>query len=414
LTDFLVIAVVVALFLVYRVSWLEFFWKGPSKYLSLLLVACFVSIVCSITSTYALGYWRFLQLMVPVLLFQAIRCLGEKIDLTPFVYRVAWILVILCGMECVISLCQYFMQHSLGLKSLGEKNLHLFPFPNPGKHRWLLDQFFQRSGESAHLFRASGTFPHPNILGGFVFSSTMASLFLFVQEVQKSKKIFLQMCILLQLFTLFIAFSRSAMIALGLSVFLWCILQFWYARKDKMVLRRARIVMGALLVGGLLCMGLFYSQMMARGEISGQADSERMQYIRVAFEMVKEHPFFGVGYNNFQIYTTQFQGDAAGHHLFARVHNIYLLFAAETGLVGGGLFFLFLFAVFRFGMKGDAQTKIFLLSVFAGFLFIGVCDFYFVGTTQGSLLFFGIAGLLCHGQNRRSELYCQTVKQGTS
>lgn len=396
-TDFLIVALVIAIFWLYRVSFEDFFWNGSSKYLTLLILACLFSIRFSITSTYALGYWRLFGFFAPVLLFHSIRCLGQKIDLVPFVKRVAWSLVILGGVQCVISIFQYFMQSSLGLGALGEQGIKHFPFPNPG-HRWLLDRLFHQGLEGKYLLRASGTFSHPNILGGFIFSATMASFFLYAQELKKRKKIVLLVGILLQLFTLCIAFSRSAMIALGMATFIWCTLQLWNARKGNMgeMLKRTRPALGALLLGGILCVGLFYSQLMARKEFFGHADSERVQYIKVALEMVKEHPLLGVGYNNFQLYASELQNNPTGPLLFSRVHNIYLLFAAETGLIGGGLFLLFLLVLLRSNLKKATQNQsgFFLFSLLAGFLFIGACDFYLVDSPQGSLLFFGIAGLL--------------------
>ncbi|MBS0604814.1 MAG: O-antigen ligase family protein [Verrucomicrobia bacterium] len=419
LSDLLVIALTLGIFLLYKVSLRAFFWEGASKYLTLLLLASLASICFSITASYAIPYFRLLQFAVLVLLFHSIRFLSQKIDLILFIKRLAWILVIVCTFECSISIVQYFTQHSLGLGFLGEKSLHHFPFPNPGQNRWFFDQVFNAGQGHGHLFRASGTFSHPNILGGYIFCSAMASCFLFVQQLYKGKKILLTACILLQFFTLSVAFSRSAMIALGLSSLVWCALQFRKKRSNGKepyeVFKGTRKVMGAVLLSCLLCIGIFYSQLTARGgvinynEIAQHADSERLQYIKIAIDMLKEHPLLGVGFNNFQLYLQQYQENLTGHIFFSKVHNIYLLIAAETGLIGGGLFLLFLLALVRGGWKGlakeggDYQTKILLFSIFIGFLFIGQCDFYLIESPQGSLLFFGIAGLLC-GANGQMPL----------
>ena len=398
LSDVLILLLVATLFWIYKAPLRTFFWEGPSKYLTLLLLACLTSICCSVTAGYALSYFRLLQLAFPVLLFCAIRFLSQKIDFLAFLQRLSWILVIVCTLECFIGTIQYFSQHSLGLSFLGEKSLHHFPFPNPGGQRWFFDQFLPNGQSLGHLFRASGTFSHPNILGGFIFCSVMASYFLLVQPLYKWKKGVLLTCLLLQFFTLFIAFSRSAMIALLLASLFWCLLQL----KQRGASSSVRKVIYAMLTCMALCTCLFYSQLIARGGVinynvvTKYADSERLQYMQMAWDMFQEHPLLGVGWNNFQLHIATFQGSATGHLFFSKVHNIYLLVLAETGLIGAVLFVLFLSFLLRAAWKSPmSQAKIFLLSTFIGLLFIGQCDFYLLDTPQGNLLFFGIAGLLC-------------------
>jgi hypothetical protein len=51
------------------------------------------------------------------------------------------------------------------------------------------------------------------------------------------------------------------------------------------------------------------------------------------------------------------------------------------------------------GLKSESsdnhfQQKAFLFSTFLGFLLIGFCDFYFLESPRGSILFFGVAGLM--------------------
>ncbi len=402
LSDFLILALVLGILYFYRISWRTFFWEGPSKYLTLLSLASLLSVYFSITSSYTLSYFRWMEFTLLLLFFNSVRVLCERIHLRLFIQKLCWILVIVCTVECAFGILQYFTQGNLGLHFLGEKNLWHFPFPNPDQHRWLFDHFFKSGGGHPYLCRASGTFSHPNIFGGFILCSALATYFLFVQQLYKRKKALLFLCLLLQYFSLFIAFSRSAMIALALSSIIWCVLQFRNKDSSSQAFRRCLKMIGIMGISSLLCISLFYSQLTARGGIlnynamSQYADSERIQYMKIALEMVKEHPFIGIGLKNFQLYLDSFQGSMPGHFFFAKVHNIYLLMAAETGLIGGGLFLVFLLAIVRRGwrVRENLQIKAFLFSLFIGLLFIGQCDFYLLDSPQGSLLFFGIAGLL--------------------
>ena len=346
------------------------------------------------------------------LLFNCICCSRDKIDFPFFIHRLAWLLLFISCVECTISIAQYFCQHSIGLRLLGEPSLQNFPFINPGKHRWLFDQFLSPTSSSDVLCRATGTFPHPNVLGGFLFCSLMASYYLCMKETSALKRSFLLGMILLQIFTLYIAYSRSAILALTLSTLIWCLLQFKeIASRHGLhfaAFKKVGLIGATVLAGAAIGLSLFYSQITARGGIVNSiamtqvASTERGQYVNMAFEMIQEHPLLGVGFNNFQLYAKPTQAEFPGYFFHSKVHNIYLLIASETGLIGGALFLLFLLAILKtvWGrLKNpfpaiDSQEKIFLISAFLGILLIGGFDFYFIHTLHGRLLFFGFAALL--------------------
>lgn len=391
ITDPLILCLALFLIFKFKVPLKEFFWAGPSKYLTLLFFVALTSLYFSITNHYALQYLRLLQFSTIFIFFQAICAARKRLDLKSFIPTLAWILVAVSSLQCALSVYQYFTQHALGLSFLGEINLGHFPFHNPGRHRWLFDQ----SAGSEFLYRASGTFTHPNILGGFVFSSIMAAFYLFMRK----RRLILIGIVFLQIFTLYIAFSRSAILAFVLSAAIWSVFQL---RRGGF--RSFRVLAVALVICGLSCIGLFYNQLTARGGIinynavTTYADSERVQYLKMAVDMIKEHPWLGIGFNNFQLYENPIQPGYSGHVFFSKVHNIYLLIASEMGLIAVGLFLLFILAVLKkaWPEKTDAyfQEKIFLLSAFCGLLFIGLCDFYLVHTPHGRILFFGFAALL--------------------
>jgi len=405
ITDPLILLLSLILIVRYKVSLKTFFWEGPSKYLTLLFFTALASLYVSITNHYALQYLRLIEFSFVFLLFNALCQARKKINFAQFIYALAWTFVILSCLECIIGVYQYFTQQPLGLSFLGELDVRHFPFHNPGQHRWLFDQ---TTGQEL-LFRASGTFSHPNILGGFLFCAIFATFYLFMKTETKIKKLLLVCFVFLQIFTLYIAFSRSAILAFILAVFIWGFLQMRGILKrnglNSPAFLKFSVLISFLFISAFLCMALFYPQLIARGGIinynavTSYADSERVQYLRMAVDMVKEHPLLGIGFNNFQLYENPIQPDHPGHVFFSKVHNIYLLIASEMGLVGGAFFILFIFMVLKktWGnvLNGDHfQEKSFLLTVFCGFLFIGACDFYLLHTPHGRILFFGFAALL--------------------
>lgn len=406
-SDLMILALTLVALFVFKGKLRDFFWKGPSKYLTLLFFAALASLTFSPTSHYVLQYLRLLQFSMMFLLFNAIYSAQSQIDFPAFIKKLAWVLVSVACLECAISVYQYFCQHSLGLKFLGEANIQKFPFDNPGSHRWVFDKLFNSSAFVPYLCRAAGTFSHPNVLGGFLFCSLLASYYLWMKEEDVKRRLFVLGAILLQIFTLYTAYSRSAMLALALSTFIWCILQIRRGLKTQK--KRFASLAVLIAVGTLIGIATFYSQLTARGGIfnyntvTQHADSERIQYLKMAIGMIQDHPFLGVGFNNFQLAYEPVQAGFPSHIFFSKVHNIYLLLGAETGLIGGGLFLMFLFVILKSAWRAifssfsadGFQEKVFLFTVFIGLLCIGLFDFYLIDTQHGRLLFFGFAGLLC-------------------
>ncbi len=409
ISDFLIIGCVAALFLYYRPSLRTFFWDGPAKYLTLLFLVFLTSTTFSITATYSLQYFKLFQFSLIFLFFNSICCLRQRVDFTQFVKRVAWMLVGIALCQCLISLCQYFFQDSVGLGFLGERNIKKFRFPSSGKPLWIFSELLGSQNDSPFLYRVAGTFYHPNIFGGFLLSSLLASCYLVIQEARRWIKTSLLFAILLQVFTLYLTFSRSAALALIISLAAWGILQIRnILMRDgvrSQAFRRFAVLAVTLVFSGCLGLALLYSQLSARGgmvnynSVTKGADTERVVYMKTATEMVKEHPFLGVGYNNFQIHASMQQEKYPHNFLHSKVHNIYLLVTSEAGLIGGGIFLLFLFSILRSAWRGiqsssHFQAAAFLASVFLGYLVIGGCDFYFLESPQGSIPFFGVAALL--------------------
>jgi O-antigen ligase len=107
-----------------------------------------------------------------------------------------------------------------------------------------------------------------------------------------------------------------------------------------------------------------------------QAMAVRMPLNKAALSIISQFPVFGVGLNNFsEVFKTY---DVTGHAMIFRgykhvVHNIYLLVATETGIVGL-MAFLGIFAVplFRaikvFKYSGDEKSR----GIVAGAI-MGIC-----------------------------------------
>lgn len=173
-------------------------------------------------------------------------------------------------------------------------------------------------------------------------------------------------------------------------------------RPDRM--RLYFVVAGLLALIGLLMVASM--QFRAEAEAPGGAGSmalmlhdSRVQLWRVAWEMIRERPFFGYGYSN-----SDFPGIFAAHfdpgwrHLFRHAHNVFLNYMLQMG-VTGAVVILFLFAalgrtfVKRVQAGGLARLAGYcgIALVVAVFLRNSTDDFF----TRHAVQFFGaFAGML--------------------
>lgn len=94
------------------------------------------------------------------------------------------------------------------------------------------------------------------------------------------------------------------------------------------------------------------------GLVLGSYDSiispYRLTRVKMAFKILKDYPFFGIGFNHFRIrfdeyYPEESRGREA--YEFRIPDNMYLTFLAETGLIGTSGFLVFIFFLFKRGCK---------------------------------------------------------------
>jgi O-antigen ligase/Flp pilus assembly protein TadD len=145
----------------------------------------------------------------------------------------------------------------------------------------------------------------------------------------------------------------------------------------------------------------------------GQASvQQRLQTYKIGMEMVKAHPWTGIGLGqlgrDFPLYQwrpyTEAEWPAHPLTLTEHMHNEYLQFAAEGGLIGLGLFLLVLFAFFRHALKLmdnpaiPSSSKELMLGIAASMTALlgqALTNFPFQVIPTGVLLGFFLAAPLC-------------------
>ncbi len=254
----------------------------------------------------------------------------------------------------LIAVGQFVKQASLGgwLWFLGERT---FSVLTPGIAK---AEIFGRL-----YLRSYATFPHPNVLAGFL--ALNLSFLLFLAKHLKKAVVFL----LFGLFTvsLFLTFSRTGILAAWLAVVLS---RFFFKEKKKNWFFILFFFFNVLF--GWFLIGRFFSLLSGLEETTKQ----RLSLILVSFTLFFKNPLLGVGLNNF-INNLPFL------NLLQPVHNAYLLILAETGLFGFSFFGWLLVSAWQ-KLKNHPS---FLKVIFCQIVILLFFDHYFYTLQQGQLLF---------------------------
>ena len=209
------------------------------------------------------------------------------------------------------------------------------------------------------LRRLSGTIGWPNTLGAYAATVLSVTLALWLYGARGRVRIPIGAACMAGLFSLILSFSRGAWISLlaGVAVTLF---GGWRAGwlGTKSFRSFSVIALSAAMVGAL-----FATSITARlGEVHPRMDVivDRMQLNRVAMNMISAHPLLGVGINTFVDTMKRYDTTGVTYYFPQPVHNVFLLVAAETGLVALGLFLLLILIAFRAGLQAAKTDDRFL------------------------------------------------------
>ncbi len=368
---------------------MRLFEKG-GIWLALIFFCAVISIACSPLANYPIPYIRLLQLLTPFALY---LFLSSGLIAKEKLFKIfSWSLLGSGLFQATLASIQYLSQKTLGLRMLGEQTLG----PNisvSGGRLWL---FSSQIGDTPMtVFRTMGTLPHPNVLGGLLVLSLLITTYFF--QERRSWRLWLAPCYLLQLFALATTYSRSAIFAYLLGTLLWFAMTRTWMKATALL-----IILSGMLIGTL-----FSEQYLQRGGIvnytplARASDQERLYYQNIAFRMIKEHPLTGIGYGQFSLRSPSFGAEPTQ---IGAPHNIYLILAAEMGLLSLFAFLGWIGMLFVNAWRSKQKETALLMGAFAAFLFIGLCDFYPLLFHQGALLFFGAAGVLGACRDRTESL----------
>lgn len=356
------------------------FFKNP---LWLLFFCAIISIALSPFKAYPICYTRLLQLISPIILYSFLAnglSADDRSKLTKIIFTS---IIVASFFQAAVAFLQFYYQSPLGLRIFGETT-------NPNYFS------ITKDGKTLNIMRSCGTFTHPNTFGGFMALSIFASSALFF--LQKNGKWIFIATIPIQILAMCLSFSRSALFGWAIGTAIW-VLFLLYSQKNNPIIRKFILVTSVSF--GLIFLSLFnlYSQ---RGgvvnytETTKMSDSVRLKHQKASFKIIKDHPLFGVGFSQFTERSQKYLVNEKDPEVFLTApHNIFLFLASETGLVSLFIFAFWILSLLYKTIKSQITIEqIASLSIFATFLFIGLCDFYLILFQEGRLMFFIVAGLL--------------------
>jgi hypothetical protein len=362
-----------------------------------------------------IAVYRFLALSEIILFASvAVKCLKISKWL-----NIALFALILNGfLQSLLGIAQFVQNSSLGFRFLGES---ILGSNIEGVAKIIISN-------EKHI-RAYGTFPHPNILAGFL----IIPLFLLLREIISRRLIplykgetergsgtnfhnltpnlsllrrgrlnnvshetflwFIPRSALIVILLITgigfgLTFSRSAFLGLfvGLATYFFWIIFPWRSFKKSKV--NFRYLVLPILVSSLIIIIL----MNKTSFFSNQSLQERQLYEIVSYETISNHPLRGVGAGQ-TVINTYYAHPNLKSWQYQPVHNIYLLMFSELGISGFVFFLLWIFSIMNWvnGEKnGSARvllTNIVFYCMVFSFLIISLFDHYFWDIRQGTVIF---------------------------
>ncbi len=262
----------------------------------------------------------------------------------------------------ILGVIQFKRGSSLGINFLGESEI---------VSGMMGSSFVELSGQV--FLRAYGTFPHPNVLSGFLLLAIFVGMYLYNRE-----KIMGSLLIMFSSLFMVFTFSRISLLLAMVVIFVFITKEVLFKKGWSLL----SVSFSPLLMER-------FQNLFNRGDRSW---SERVDLIKASFRVIKENLLLGVGGGNFVRGMEGFvPRTSRGILLTQPVHNIFLLYLSEFGILG----FVLIFYVLFYGVIKDIK-RITLYGILILFVIIviGVFDHYLVSLPQGMVIFFSLLLLL--------------------
>lgn len=267
----------------------------------------------------------------------------------------------------LIFLTALFLQALLGIFQFFSQTTFEYKYLGIASHEPAVLGVSVLENDLGRFGRAYGAVDHPNIFGSLMFFAIIFVILLLIdsrfglvmycsQTKDKStgkswaklngRKILIYSALLIFIIALMVSFSRSAFLALGLSL-IFLFINFCFDKNNfKKFLPIFIFCLGSIVVFFLIFRPLIVDRFKFDSRLEKISLEERSSQLGEARKTIQANPWLGVGLgayhqnllntnNNLQPYEAQ------------PVHNVFLLSLAEIGLWGFIFFLLFIFYIIK-------------------------------------------------------------------
>lgn len=222
--------------------------------------------------------------------------------------------------------------------------------------------------------RALGTFPHPNVLGGFVAVGLVLALPLLLADRHGTPAATWRRSAIWALgwLILLLTFSRAALLAAALG----CGLQLAVGRswRRPAALRLARLSLVPLVIAGLILAPLVLDRNgVGRSTLASPSVRDRELIAGIAWQMIRQDPWRGVGAGNFTLAELRPPFNAVS---VEPAHAVPLLLAAESGVIAGTAWLALLVAPVTIEWRRMRRIALDRVALPAALLTLALLDHY--------------------------------------
>lgn len=231
------------------------------------------------------------------------------------------------SMQGMLGIYQGITKHPLGLYLVGEE-----------------EELFGYGVGSNKSVRPQGTISHPNDYAMYLTTATPFMLALLFSRVSRLHKVLVAMAFSFTIPGMLVSLSRgswSSFLIIFITVSILAI------RSRRVSPRTVFMVFCVALAILLLLTVASWGMVMSRltSDDGGSAQS-RVVLAKGAIAVIQDYPVWGVGLNNYSLVMANYdRASFLAWQSLAIVHNIFLLIAAETGLLGLAAFVSFMVSV---------------------------------------------------------------------
>jgi len=242
------------------------------------------------------------------------------------------------------------------------------------------------------ILRAYGTFPHPNILGGFAVLTLLGPIGLFFTSTKPNYAALILYSLGIILIAL--TFSRSAWLGL-VALIIILIMKAKYVEHKRLYLFVATSFLASALTLYPLRNLVFIRISNAPVETEEYSAYGRTWLSEQAWEVIRQHPVLGVGIGSFIL---QLAKSATDDSILEPVHNMLLLAGSELGIVGLLLVLILFISIALNIIKAKTPQGVLAGATIAGLGVISFFDHYLWTLAPGRIML-GLALGLWLGQN---------------